>query len=686
VGVNPEPQIVELPPLDRRADVGHVNADTRTVDLVFSTGAAVDRTDYWTGKRYREVLSMDPKAVRLDRLNAGAPLLDSHSSYSLDSVMGAVVDGSASVSKGAGRASVRFSKRAAVDPVFQDVTDGIIRSVSVGYRVHKFEESQGADGVLVRTALDWEPYEVSLVAMPADVGARVRSGDKGTDVNLCVIVTREVSEDTSMATETKAAPTTEPPATPATRAAEPAAPAAPAVDVAAVRAEERARALTIRTSAKVVGLVDEAFVDGLIGSDKSLDACRAEIINELEARQRKTPNTDHRHTAGIVAGEDERDKFGRGVGAWLLHKAGLAPQFARLAEQGKVDKLEDPGEYRGLSLMDLARLCLDRANVRTRGLDKMQVAALAFTTRDGGIMQSTSDFAVLLENVMHKVLQMAYGITPDTWRRFCAQSTVPDFRASSRYRMGSLSVLDSLTENGEFKNKPINDVEKATITATTKGNIIGITRAMIVNDDMAAFTRLLSMLGRAAALSIEADVYNLIGLNSGLGPTQSDSQPLFHANRSNVSTGAALSAAAIDADRVVMAQQKEPNGNDYTNLKPSILLVPIGLGGVARVINISQYDPDNISGASSKATMKPNVVAGLFADVVDTPRLTGTRRYLFADPSQAPVIEVAFLEGAPAPVLESQDGWRSDGAEMRVRFDYGVAAIDWRGAVTNAGV
>ncbi len=301
----------------------------------------------------------------------------------------------------------------------------------------------------------------------------------------------------------------------------------------------------------------------------------------------------------------------------------------------------------------------------------------------GGITQSTSDFTVLLENVMHKVLQAAYSLAPDRWRRFCATSTVSDFRAANRYRMGSFGALDTLTENGEFKNKAISDAEKASITASTKGNIINVSRQMIVNDDMGAFTRILSMLGRAAGLSIEVDVFATLALNAGLGPTQADGQPLFHANRSNVGAGAALSAASIDADRVIMAQQKEPMGNEYIDLRPSILVVPVGLGGQAKVINASQYDPDAVV---NKAQYKPNVVVGLFSDIVDTPRLTGTRRYLFADPGLAPVIEVAFLEGQPAPVLESQDAWRTDGAEMKVRFDYGVAAVDFRGAVTNAGV
>jgi hypothetical protein len=181
-------QTVDLPVLSVRADVGGVNKDARTVDLIFSTGASVDRMDYWSGKRYIEKLSMDPAHVRLDRLNAGAPLLDAHSAYSVGDVLGAIQPQSARIEKGKGVATVRFSKRDAVEPIFQDVVDGIIRNVSVGYRVYKFVEDTPKDGgTPTRTAIDWEPFEISMVPMPADVGARVRGGDK-TNTNACEIV------------------------------------------------------------------------------------------------------------------------------------------------------------------------------------------------------------------------------------------------------------------------------------------------------------------------------------------------------------------------------------------------------------------------------------------------------------------------------------------------------------------
>jgi len=184
---------VDLPPLSIRADVATVDEEARTVELIFSTGAAVDRMDWWTGKRYLEKLSLDPKHIRLDRLNAGGPLLDSHSSGSVKDQLGAVVPGSVRLMKIEARATVRFSKRESVGEIWQDVRDGIIRHVSVGYRVHKFEEEAGKDNKIpVRTATDWEPYEISMVPMPADAGAKVRGGDK-SGTNVCVIV-RAVSD------------------------------------------------------------------------------------------------------------------------------------------------------------------------------------------------------------------------------------------------------------------------------------------------------------------------------------------------------------------------------------------------------------------------------------------------------------------------------------------------------------
>ena len=190
-------QTVEVVPLDLRADVAAIHEDTRIVDLVFSTGADVVRYDWMTGTKYIERLSMDPKAIRLERLNLGAPLLDSHSAYSIANIIGAVEDGSAAVVGKQGRASVRFSKRADVEPFYQDVRDKIIRTVSTGYKTHEMQ-SLGMDkktGLEIRLVTDWEPYEISMVPLNADMWARTRSGSgitmrasREVPTNPCVLV------------------------------------------------------------------------------------------------------------------------------------------------------------------------------------------------------------------------------------------------------------------------------------------------------------------------------------------------------------------------------------------------------------------------------------------------------------------------------------------------------------------
>lgn len=368
--------------------------------------------------------------------------------------------------------------------------------------------------------------------------------------------------------------------------------------------------------------------------------------------------------------DDERDKLRAAARDALLVRAGVHRMSGNGVAALQIDMNGNP--MRGYSLVDIARACLRMSGTNPDGMERREIVSAAF--------QTSGDFAVLLENVLHKTLQQAYATAEDTWSRFCATGSLSDFRPHNRYRSGSLGNLEPVNEHGEFKNKAIPDGEKGTISAGTKGNIISVTRQAIINDDLGSLTSMAQMAGRAARRTIEADVYALLALNGGLGPTLLDGLTLFHADHGNITDAAALSMAAIDADRVAMASQKGVGGHDYLDLRPSALVISIALGGAARTINEAQYDPD-----TANKLQRPNMVRGLFRDVVDTPRITGTRRYLFADPSDAPVIEVGFLDGREEPYLETRDGWTVDGAELKVRIDYGVAAIDYRGAVTNAG-
>lgn len=394
----------------------------------------------------------------------------------------------------------------------------------------------------------------------------------------------------------------------------------------------------------------------------TLDDARAKLLAHL-AKDASPIGGSH-----VVTTEDERDKFRAAAVESILARA------ASRDHEGRPVRVDASNPLRGHSLLDLARACLVRAGIRADGMSKMDIVAAAFT-------QSTSDFPVLLENTMHKTLLQAYAVQPDTWSKFCKIGSVSDFRAHPRYRVGSLGNLDTVGENAEYTNKAIPDGEKSSVTAATKGNIINVSRQMIVNDDLGAFTDLAAMLGRAAKRTIDVDVFAMLALNSGMGPTMSDSKALFHTDHKNVTADGAMSVTTIDLARALLASQMDISGNDYLDLRPAVLLCPVGSGGLARVLNSAEYDPST----ANKLHM-PNMVRGLFREVVDSPRLGATVRfYCFADPNEAPVFEVAFLDGVQEPYLELQNGFDVDGGRYKVRLDYGVACLDYRGATTSKG-
>lgn len=436
-----------------------------------------------------------------------------------------------------------------------------------------------------------------------------------------------------------------------------------AASAAEILAADKARRAGIR--AEFAPFAASAWASELLKTCEDDDSCTAPVASQKILAKLAAEKVEPICATHIETVEDETDKRREGIIAALITRAGLADKETRARAQHS--------EFRGAKLLDLARASLTSAGIRHQNMDQMQIVAAAFT-------QSTSDFPVLLENAMHKVLQTAYATVADTWSRFCKTGSVNDFRANPRYRTGSFGNLDTLNELGEFKNKSIPDGEKASITAATKGNIINLSRQMVINDALGAFVGLAADLGRAARRTIESDVYALLALNGGLGPVMADGHTLFKAEHGNLTTAAAITMAAIDLDRVAMASQTDVGGNDFLDLRPSVLVVPIALGGTARTINDALYDPD-----TANKLQKPNTVNGLFSDIVDTPRISGTRRYLFADPNQAPVIEVAFLDGNSEPYLESEAGFSVDGTRWKVRLDYGIGAVDYRGAVTNAG-
>lgn len=154
--------------LDRAA----VDTDSRSIPLAFSSESPVER---WWGV---ETLDHSPGAMRLDRLRSGGPLLLDHDPTRQIGVVQDVTIGSDRL----GRAVVRFGRSTAAEEVYQDVLDGIRSNVSVGYRIHEMVLERREEEKEFYRAVDWEPYEVSLVSVPADISVGIgRDADMGDE-------------------------------------------------------------------------------------------------------------------------------------------------------------------------------------------------------------------------------------------------------------------------------------------------------------------------------------------------------------------------------------------------------------------------------------------------------------------------------------------------------------------------
>ena len=714
----------EIPSMQFRAgfEPASLDAKARTVDITWTTGARVLRTP-WFDDPYFEELSLDPAHVRMGRMASGrAPFLANHDSYDVGSVMGVIQ--SARLEGNQGIATVRFPTEGtdpAADQLFAKIQQGITPNVSVGYRVYKMQKVEdGTTTTPVYRAIDWEPYECSSVPIGADAGSAARSAESAQR-NPCEFVFRgeepheerhpmELTEEQKRAAAEKALADK----LAAERIAEEkrqAELAAAEKREAEVRAEaqkqERERVAGIHHAARAAGL-DETFVKQAIDSGMSLDKVRAEALEHLQKRSASTTINPYQR---VEMGTTEREKLVRAAKSALIFRLGMmdlaarvrekaktatGPHMARVAKEFEDIDADGGGELRGFRAVRIAQLLLERAGVRTDSMSDDRIVGRALDpqglpesmlVRAGG-EQTTSDFTVLLENVMYKQLLGNYALADDTWRLFCGTTTVEDFRNSNRYRTGSFGTLPLVPEGEEFQNAPIPDGLKQIVAVQTYGRMLTLSRQAIVNDDMGAIMDTAGKFGRSTGLSIEVAVYNLLNANGGLGNAFNGQSSFFNSAFGNVAaSGTGLSSQALDADRVILASQKDVSSNEYLNLAKYgqlTLLVPVSQGGQARVINRNEFEVP-VAGATTSKNQTKNMVQGLCKQVVDTPRLSGTGRILFADPGDAAAIMVAFLNGDQTPFLEQKLGWRVDGVEWKLRFDFGAQFFDPKGAVYNAG-
>lgn len=642
--------------------VDSIDVDKRTVEVVWATDTPVlMRT--WDGPFY-EILSFAPGHVRLDRLNAGGPLLDQHNTYEGVTKQLGVVEKAWVNEDKEGRAIVRFSKNPVADGVFNDVRDGIVKNVSILYRVYKYQEEPAVETTEIPTyrAVDWEPMEVSLVTVPADFTAGVRSEttDPGHDIE---IITNNKNRQQMTPEEKKQLE-----------------------DAAAQRAldgvkdqlltpekkeelrkaavdGERKRVTDITSAVRSAKLTDE-FATKLINDGTSVEEARKLIIEEFA---KEDPLKGQRSDITITADETEKE---RGALEIALEKRVNPSMKAPGAEATEMQKaqFQMSGDYRSFTLLDYARHCIMKAGGSVKGLGKNEIVARAM---------ATGDFPILLANIANKTLRRAYGIAPQTWRPLATQMDAPDFKEMTEIQFGGKVTLTKVVEGGEFKHGKLSE-GKETFAIATYGKILSLTRQAIINDDLGGFNRMGELIGRAVADLESEVVWGLLTANSGGGVKMADGKNLFHADHSNLSgTSDALSMNSLSAARLALRKQTGLAG-EKLNLSPKFLIVTPEKQTLAEQLLSSAYVPETQGNINVMQNKFQLIVEDRIADVSTTNWLVG------ADPGVIDMLRFGYLAGEGL-YTETRNGWEVDGMEMKVRLDFGASVRDYRGLYRNAG-
>jgi hypothetical protein len=674
----PAARTIDVAPLSFRAEFApsSINVDERTVDLTFTKGAAVERRDWFTGDRYIEKLSMDPKHVRLDRLNSGAPLLDTHSGWSVRDMLGAVVRGTAEMKAREGRATVKFSSRPDVEPVFRDVRDGVITNVSVGYRVYAFEEVAGkGDKLPVRTAVDWEPYEISMVPMPADIGAQTRDGKTPELQPNQAVITVRVADQPPIEERTMDPNQSE------TIVEQPQVVADPtrAVDNTADQPNDLDRGQNIERE-RIAGIMaacraarmGSSFMDKLINEGTPLLRAQALVFEEMQKRGGDQQGPKNTATPDIRLGDDPMVHERRGIENALLHR--VSPQRFNLEDIGR--------KYRGLSLLETAKLFLNARGQRTTDMSKNQIAAAALGLDQRVGYHTTSDFPLLLADVASKSLRREYELAPQTFTLFGRRVTLPDYKPSNRLDLGEAPALLEVKEHGEYTHGTIGEGREQ-MQLVKYGRKFAITREALINDDTDAFSRVPQKFGRAAR-NLES---NLAWLQILSNPVMGDGNALFSVAHNNLGNGTVINIASVGAGRAAMRLQtgRDSDGQTFINASPRYLIVPPSLETVA-----DQFVTPIIPGVNSDANP-----IGARLMVISEPRLeTGIGAvagsaiawYLAASAEQGiDILEYGYLDGEEGPQIESRVGFDIDGLEIKCRLDFAAKVIDWKGIYKDPG-
>jgi hypothetical protein len=649
----------------RRAITAPATVDraARTVEVVWSTGARARNFVPSLGG-ITEELDMSPNAVRMAQLGSGnAPVLNTHRSSDARDVLGRVI--AARLEGGRGHARLQFSAAADVEPLWQRIADGTLRAVSIGYRVHRYDQRPDpVSGEMIYRAVDWEPFEISIVPIPVDRDAQVRGAAPQGAPSFAIepALDNEEIPMTETTPEIPAAPPAPPAASP---------PATTTVetppDLEALRAEAQ------RTERDRIAGIDGAIeaARALVGTETAAHIRREAVERGWHPDQARRSLFDAMVKSAAPPAIPARPETGPGHDSPSEILDAMAEALAARSMPGyQPQGTGRHTEFMGWRPSDMIGELLRVRGERNVPRNPTLLAERAFHT--------TSDFPLLLSAAANKMLLAAYQPSAPSYRQIFLRRDFRDFKPHRHLRVGDFPTLMPLMENGEIQAGTMSESQEIVLLQTFARRI-RVTRPMLVNDDLGAFTDFAAAIGRRVADFENATAYALLNQANGDGPTLTNGPAAVFgtaaARLNKAAAGSALDINNLANGRAAILRQKTLDGLPISVGNAMKLLVGPSLELPARQLTVS-VGATQISHA--------NIYAGFVQPLVE-PLIPNNRWYLFADPPTAPVYVYGYLNGAEGPQVTTGPVSGVDGVEVSVIFDFGVGAIDWRGAWFNPG-
>jgi hypothetical protein len=649
----------------RRAITAPATVDraARTVEVVWSTGARARNFVPSLGG-ITEELDMSPNAVRMAQLGSGnAPVLNTHRSSDARDVLGRVI--AARLEGGRGHARLQFSAAADVEPLWQRIADGTLRAVSIGYRVHRYDQRPDpVSGEMIYRAVDWEPFEISIVPIPVDRDAQVRGAAPQGAPSFAIepSLPDEEIPMTETTPETPAAPSAPPAASPPATATVETPP-----DLEALRSEAQ------RTERERIAGIDGAIeaARALVGTETAAHIRREAVERGWHPDQARRSLFDAMVKSAPPPAVPARPETGPGHDSPSEILDAMAEALAARSMPGyQPQGAGRHAEFMGWRPSDMIGELLRVRGERNVPRNPTLLAERAFHT--------TSDFPLLLSAAANKMLLAAYQPAAPSYRQIFLRRDFRDFKPHRHLRVGDFPTLMPLMENGEIQAGTMSESQEIVLLQTFARRI-RVTRPMLVNDDLGAFTDFAAAIGRRVADFENATAYALLNQANGDGPTLTNGPAAVFgtaaARLNKAAAGSALDINNLAAGRAAILRQKTLDGLPISVGNAMKLLVGPSLELPARQLTVS-VGATQISHA--------NIYAGFVQPLVE-PLIPNNRWYLFADPPTAPVYVYGYLNGAEGPQVTTGPVSGVDGVEVSVIFDFGVGAIDWRGAWFNPG-